>query len=404
MVINTNVMAQATANLLGASSQRLSQSLARLSSGSKVNSPADDAAGLAVSMNLNAQIGRTDAANNNIANALSFSQTQDGYLQQASNALDRMSELAVQAQDVTKSDSDRTLYNQEFQTLAAYVNNVGTKDFNGVSLFSGNDLNVTGDSEGGTFAMKGISGSFLPPTITTTTTSEVSYAAGTQLGQISSAFNAVTNGETLEVGSGGPLFDTTITPNSTINDFVDFWNSTGGDSSASYDATTGQLTVNAAKNYLVADYGNLFSDLGLNYNATSSVSENLDNRFTSGSGPITMTTTLTHSVTTSTTTNSVLDISTVDDAKAALTSIKNAISSVASDRATIGANIEGLDFTSQQLSALRNNLSAANSRIMDVDVAQESTNYARENILVQTGTAMLAQANALPQSVLKLLG
>jgi len=154
----------------------------------------------------------------------------------------------------------------------------------------------------------------------------------------------------------------------------------------------------------VADYGNLFSDLGLNYNATSSVSENLDNRFTSGSGPITMTTTLTHSVTTSTTTNSVLDISTVDDAKAALTSIKNAISSVASDRATIGANIEGLDFTSQQLSALRNNLSAANSRIMDVDVAQESTNYARENILVQTGTAMLAQANALPQSVLKLLG
>jgi len=404
MVINTNVMAQATANLLGASSQRLSQSLARLSSGSKINTPADDAAGLAVSMNLNAQIGRTDAANNNIANALSFSQTQDGYLQQASNALDRMSELAVQAQDVTKSDSDRTLYNQEFQTLAAYVNNVGTKDFNGVSLFSGNDLNVTSDSEGGTFAMKGIGGSFLPPTITTTTTSEVSYAAGTQLGQISSAFNAVTNGETLEVGSGGPLFDTTITPNSTINDFVDFWNSTGGDSSASYDATTGQLTVNAAKNYLVADYGNLFSDLGLNYNATSSVSENLDNRFTSGSGPITMTTTLTHSVTTSTTTNSVLDISTAQKAASALTAIKNAISKVAGDRANIGANIEGLDFTSQQLSSLRNNLSAANSRIMDVDVAQESTTYARENILVQTGTAMLAQANALPQSVLKLLG
>jgi flagellin len=94
----------------------------------------------------------------------------------------------------------------------------------------------------------------------------------------------------------------------------------------------------------------------------------------------------------------------MDDAKAALTTIKNAISTVASDRATIGSNMERLNSTSQELSTLANNLSAANSRITDVDVATESTNYAKENILVQTGTAMLAQANALPQSVLKLLG
>ncbi len=179
MVINTNIMALSTANLLGASSQRLSQSLARLSSGSKINSPADDAAGLAVSMNFNAQIGRTDAANNNVANALSFSQTQDGYLQQVSNALDRMSELAVQAQDVTKSNADRGLYNQEFQTLATYINNVATKDFNGVSLFSGTNMNVTSDSEGGTFAMKGISGDFGVSGTTNTTTTQTSTTTST---------------------------------------------------------------------------------------------------------------------------------------------------------------------------------------------------------------------------------
>jgi flagellin len=407
MVINTNIMAQAAANQLGASSQRLSQSLARLSSGSKINSPADDAAGLAVSMNFNAQIGRTDAANNNVANALSFSQTQDGYLQQVSNALNRMSELAVQAQDVTKSDSDRSLYNQEFQTLATYINNVGTKDFNGVSLFSGNDLNVTSDSEGGTFQMKGISGGFgVSGNTTTTTTSTVGYAADTHLGQISSTFNGNSSGDTVEVGSESPLFDETITPNSTINDLVNFWNNTGGDSSASYNSLTGQLSITVNPGYIVADYGSLFPDLGLNStNNNIPGAEGLDNRLGNSSSPMTISTALTHTVITTTTSSvGVPDISTMDDAKAALTTIKNAISTVASDRATIGSNMERLNSTSQELSTLANNLSAANSRITDVDVATESTNYAKENILVQTGTAMLAQANALPQSVLKLLG
>ena len=86
-----------------------------------------------------------------------------------------------------------------------------------------------------------------------------------------------------------------------------------------------------------------------------------------------------------------------------LTDVKAAISQLASDRANIGSNEESLSYYGNQLSTLTNNLSAANSQITDVDVATESTNYAKENILVQTGTAMLAQANSLPQSVLKLL-
>ena len=122
------------------SQTQLSKSLARLSSGSKINSPEDDSAGLAVSMNITAQIGRNTAANDDVNNAISFNQTQDGYLQQVANSLNRMSELAVQAQDVTKSDSDRSLYQQEFNTLAAYITSVSTKDFNGVSLFGGDTL------------------------------------------------------------------------------------------------------------------------------------------------------------------------------------------------------------------------------------------------------------------------
>jgi flagellin len=267
MVINTNLSAQSSANLLLQSSTQLSKSLSRLSSGSKVTSPADDSAGLAVSMNLVAQIGRNTAAQNNVGNAISFNQTQDGYLQQVANALDRMSELAIQAQDVTKSNSDRGLYQQEFNTLAKYVNNVATKEFNGVSLFNGTALNVTIDSDANTFTMSGVN-------MTTTT----------------------------------------------------------------------------------------FSKL-LNTDS----------------------------------------IGTTTAATAALGDVKAAISELAADRANIGANIETLTDYSNQLSTLNNNLSAANSQIMDVDVAQESTNYAKYNILVQSGTAMLAQANSMPQTVLKLL-
>jgi flagellin len=270
MVINTNLSAQSSATLLLQSSQQLSKSLARLSSGSKITSPADDSAGLAVSMQITAQMDRNTAASNNVGDAISLNQTQDGYLQQVSGALDRMSELAVQAQDVTKSNSDRGLYQQEFNTLASYVNNVSTKDFNGVSLFSGNSLSVTIDSDANTFSMTGVN-------LTGTT---------------------FTSLLTDSVGSIG-------------------------------DATTGAIK--------------------------------------------------------------------------ALTDVKNAISELAADRASIGANIETLTDYNNQLGTLNNNLSAANSQIMDVDVAQESTNYAKYNILVQTGTAMLAQANALPQTVLKLL-
>jgi flagellin len=268
MVINTNLQAQNASTLLMHSSNKLSQSLARLSSGSKITSPADDSAGLAVSMKLNAQIARIDAASNNVGNAISFSQTQDGYISKVNDALSRMSELSVLAQDVTKTTADRALYQQEFHALGAYISNVSTKDFNGVSLFDGATLNVTTDSEANTFGMTGIN-----------------------------------------------------------------------------------LAGNAT--YTTAIAG---------------------------------------------------DITSVTGAQTALTNVKSAISQLASDRANIGSNEESLAYYNDQLSSLKNNLSAANSRIVDVDVAQESTNYAKYNILVQSGTAMLSQANSLPQSVLKLLG
>lgn len=270
MIINTNISAQSSASLLAESSSMLSKSLARLSSGSKLISPEVDAAGMAVSYKFDAQIKRIDAAKANVGNAISFSQTQDGFLKKVGKALDRMSELAILAQDVTKTDADRALYNSEFQTLADYIENVSGKDFNGVTMFSSSSMSVTMDSEDAKFTMSGIN-----------------------LGA-SSAYHSVYNGTSVAI--------------------------------------------------------------------------------TSASG-----------------------------ASSALTTVKAAINQLASDRSTVGATIARLTYTSEQLGVLKDNLAAANSRIKDVDVAEESTQFARYNILVQSGTAMLAQANAMPNATLRLL-
>ena len=266
MTINTNIAAQNAAANLQTNQTMLSKSLARLSSGSKIVNPADDAAGMAVSTRLDAQVNRITAAQNNVGDATSFSQTQDGYLQKMGKALDRMSELSILSQDVTKTDSDRSLYNQEFTMLSQFVTDTGSKTFNGVPLFDGTNLNVNVDSEGNTFTMAGVN-----------------------------------------------------------------------------------LTATA------------YTD------ATSST------------------------------------IDTAANAAAALSKITTAITQMSQDRATVGVSQARLNYTSDQLSISKENLMSASSQIKDVDVAEESTQFAKENILVQASTAMLAQANSQPQSVLKLL-
>ena len=120
--------------------------------------PSDDPAGLAESIALNAQIGQTNAANSNVSNAISFSQTQDGYLQQVGSALDQMSTLAVEAQDVTKTNTERADYQSGVQHAGDYITEHRQRHFNGVSLFSRwlhpGGL-VTTDGSGDTFTHDG---------------------------------------------------------------------------------------------------------------------------------------------------------------------------------------------------------------------------------------------------------
>jgi len=128
-----------------------------LASGSKIVEPQDDAAGLAVASRFDAQINRTEAVRSNIGNAISFKQTQDGYLSKVSKALDRMSELATLAQDGTKSTGDVDLYGKEFNSLREYVTEISTQTFNGVTLFGGSDLLVLQDDSSNAFSSGAIS-------------------------------------------------------------------------------------------------------------------------------------------------------------------------------------------------------------------------------------------------------
>ncbi len=269
VVINTNTAASLASNNLAASTSMLQKSLNRLSSGSKIVNPADDAGGLAVSMKLSAAAKRSGAVQTNIGNAVSFLQTQDGALKVAGKVLDRMSELKTLYADPTKNSTDLANYDKEFNALQTQLTAVGAEKFNGVSLFGSSSLTVN-------------------------TTEDQTSASVTMAGR-----------------------DLTSTASG-----------------------VGALTATGV------------SDLG--------------------------------------------DIQLAD--------ITSAIQNVATFRAENGAEQSRLGFAEELVSVNKANLEAATSRITDVDVAQESTQLARYNTLVQAGTAMLSQANSSAQTALRLLG
>lgn len=270
VVINTNYAATVASNNLAASNAMLQKSLNRLSSGSKIVTPADDAGGLAVSLKLSAAATRSGAVTTNIGNAVSFLQTQDGALKVAGDILNRMSELKTLYGDVTKTTGDQANYNTEFTALQSQLTAIAAEKFNGKSLFGTSTSSVSVTEDG-------------------STSSAVTIAA------------------------------------------TDLSSSSSG---------VGVLTANTTSTSL---------------------------------GVVT------------------------------LTNITDAIESVATMRAANGAGQSRLGFAGSLLTTNKANLEAANSRIVDVDVAQESTQLARWNTLVQAGTAMLAQANGSAQTALRLL-
>lgn len=411
MVINSNIQAQQTANNLNTSANALAKSLSRLSSGSKIIAPSDDAAGLAVSSRLESQLKRLDAAINNVVNAVSFTQTQDGFLKTIDKAFRRMSELAMFAQDSTKSASDLTLYSQEFTQLQDYVRQTVTQTFNSVKLFSADPLAVTIDSSGTTFDMAPIDLSKTEYTSSLAVATELTPANVSNIARLATSGMiqlTVTAAEYEKMAKGGSLTLaglSTATPTggsatdiSSLNGTFDIKNAfkAGTLYIIELDGSTGGTTaLGVPTSFTTTKPG---TPPVVTPGETSFVE---GTEISAGVAAIGLTYTGTNA--TGLAAKSGLDITSVPRAQAALTRIRNSIDKLAQDRASLGAVQSRLNFTNEQLTVTKENLSAAISRIADVDVAEEATAYARYQILVQSGTSMLAQANKMPQSALQLL-
>jgi len=375
-VINTNVMSLNAQRNLSTSGAQLATSLQRLSSGLRTNSAKDDAARLAISERVTAQIRGMDQAARNANDGISLSQTAEGAMGEISNNLQRIRELAVQSRNATNSATDRAALNSEAQQLKSEIDRVASQtSFNGVKLIDGSFANQAfqvGANQGETISVSSI--------VNANSSALGSYSRATVTGGAATAFTAVTAGDLTINGTsvGGIAAASSATERaSQVRDAVNSTSDTTGVYAVNDTATTVTLVSTTA-------------DIAVAHVASPS------------SAAITGLTAATTSRTTSTGFAS-LDISTTSGADAAMQSMDAALSAVSTARASMGAIQNRFSSVVANLSTTSENLSAARSRIQDADFAKETAQLTRVQILQQAGTAMLAQANQAPQSVLSLL-
>ncbi len=410
VVINTNYAATLAANNLASSSSLLQRSLHRLASGSKIVAPQDDAAGLAVSMKLTATARRQSAAAANLGNATSFLQTQDGALQVAGKVLSRIGELKTLYNDPTKNSADLANYQAEFAQLQTQLTSLGNEKFNGKALFGATGLTVPVTEDGaGSIAIDGVELTGTPafPTLsdnfsnlsnwTDDSFGGSAYVAGNEL-NLDGSFGIVTTNQTfsdpfeinLEYQSKniGDIFSVWLGDAGTIIGSANPGDTAWHSMRITFDGTTTNAYIDGSASPAMSTTPSPASGpIQLSSNAANGVRvRNFSIESTDGAGAISDVT------------------SAADLASLSLSSVSTAIQNIAKNRSTNGAQQSRLQFAAEVLSVNKANIEAANSRIMDVDVAEESTTLARYNILVQSGTAMLSQANQSAQMALRLLG
>ena len=324
--ISTNTAALRAGSYLSQNNTKLQRSFDRLASGKKISSPVEDPGSLAVSMKLSASISRLAGAQNNIQNAQSFLEVQDGMLDTVGRVVDRMSELkGLASQDPMKSAQDRASYNNEFKDLQVQLYNIAQQGFNGMSLFA----NHTTDANGA--------------------------VTGTEI-----LFNAQ---------------DTLRTMDNTIDIFTSGQGSTGSKVSIHKSALLSALTLQTDKT--------LAGTVG----ATANWSTVVDNQ--KGNNMITFAA------------DEIANTIDLDDISVGV--ITQALENISYLRAQSGGSQSRLAFNLESLTQQKTNMRAALGRIVDVDIAEESTNLAKYSILNQAAASMLAQANASSDVALLLL-
>jgi flagellin len=382
MRIQHNISALNAHRQLSNNTSALSKNLEKLSSGYRINRAGDDAAGLAISEKMRAQIRGLDQATANANDAISLVQTAEGGLQETHAILQRMRELAVQSANGTYQDTvDREALNKEMTALKSEIDRISTStNFNGINLLDGSlggteatglgdgITNLTGDNA----AKFTISGGNLAVTDTITLTSN-----GTNL---TAATTVATTGVTFTT-TDGKTFTANVDDTATVA-AANKWkgvtltveNAIVGENAKTVTVTPGTASANSLK-FRIGTSGTTDGQVELNIENMNSASLQITDA----------------------------SIATLDDAASAIELIDSAINQVSMQRADLGAMQNRLEHTVNNLGTTAENLTSAESRIRDVDMAKEMMAMTKNNILNQAATAMLAQANTMPQSVLQLL-
>ncbi len=377
-VINTNIMSLNAQRNLSTSQDMLATSMQRLSTGLRINSAKDDAAGLAISERFTAQIRGLDQAARNANDGISLAQTAEGALEEVTNNLQRIRELAVQSSNASNNNSDRSALQTEVSQLLSEINRVAdTTTFNGVNV-------LDGSFSGAAFQVGANAGE----TITVSSIVDSNTAA---LGSVSQASASV-------AASGLTGFATAIAAGGVTVNGVDIGAIAGASSAAeragqlvdainevsaqtnvgaSYDSATGQLTLTGSQDIVIAGTANDATEAGW-ANATVAT-------------------------TTTSTGIDTLDISSYAGAQLGIQLVDSSLNTINTARASLGAIQSRFESVVASVQVQSENLSASRSRIQDADFAKETAALTRGQILQQAGTAMLSQANSAPQSVLSLL-
>ncbi|WP_042165219.1 flagellin [Paenibacillus gorillae] len=404
MGIISNISALNVSNKLRTTNQYKSKTMEKLSSGLRINRAADDAAGLAISEKMRGQIRGLEQASRNIQDGISLIQTAEGAMQEIHAMLQRMNELAVQTANGTYSDKDRANIQFEFSQLQSGIDNIAENtQFNGIKLLNG----------GSSGYVKAISTDTPQNYKLITITSKAGNNVSETLNNIISAFNKVKSGAVgdsdtqrvaskfvlaydndnllLKCISGDGFFLGGGSPNlffqGDVNDnyvykFTQYINESDfiyiGDIGNSNDTLKFQFTTSeTAQEGIVIQTGERTGDtLSLDMPNMTSMAIGINN----------------------------LDISTIAGSSSAMSSLQNSINQVSTGRAKLGAYQNRLEHTQKNASNYAENLTSAESRIRDADMAKEMMALTKLQLLADAGQAILVQANASPQNVLKLLG
>jgi len=401
-VINTNIMSLNAQRNLNTSGASLATSIQRLSSGLRINSARDDAAGLAISERFTTQIRGLDVAVRNANDGISLAQTAEGAMVEISNNLQRIRELAVQSSNATNSPSDRDALNAEVNQLLKEIDRVSNQtSFNGTKLLDGSfagALFQVGADAGQTIGINSIvdtnidtlgTMNFAAASGPTTIASGAAIAAGSvtgiQFNVTGTAASATAKTITIDevkYNSGDDALAINRKIAAAINDKMD-----QSGVYAEINNTTGAITLQAIKaDQFISGFnkGAATAATGVTIDATALADQtvaDVNQQKVAGT----------------------LDISSFVGSQQALEIVDKALTAVSGSRAEMGAIQNRFTSTIANLSTTAENLSASRSRIRDADYAKETAELTRTQILQQAGTAMLAQANQVPQNVLNLL-